>query len=119
MRRTAFAAAPLLAMLMAACGGGTAATTAAGGPIKLTLTEFKYSTSTIQLKADEKATFELKNAGEVEHDFTIDSLGLKALIQPGKTATRIIGPLAAGTYEIYCAVPGHKEAGMKGQLIVK
>lgn len=118
MHRIALAAAPLLAILIAACGGGTAATTT-GGPIKLTLTEFKYSTPTIELKADDKATLELTNAGTVEHDFTLDAAGLKVLIQPGKSATRTLGPLKAGTYEIFCSVPGHKEAGMKGQLIVK
>jgi uncharacterized cupredoxin-like copper-binding protein len=119
MRRGALTAFPLLAVLVAGCGGGTAPATAAGGSIKLTLTEFKYPTPTIELKADEKATLELKNTGTVEHDLKIDAAGLQVLIQPGKTATRNLGPLKAGTYEFWCSVTGHKEAGMKGTLIVK
>ncbi|MBI2983166.1 MAG: cupredoxin domain-containing protein [Chloroflexi bacterium] len=119
MRRIALAAVALLGILVAACGGGAAATTAAGGTIKLTLTEFKYSSPTIELKADEKATLELKNAGTVEHDFKIAVAGVEVLIQPGKSATRTIGPLKPGTYEFFCSVPGHKDAGMKGQLVVK
>jgi uncharacterized cupredoxin-like copper-binding protein len=27
--------------------------------------------------------------------------------------------LEAGTYEFYCAVPGHREGGMEGTLTVK
>lgn len=73
---------------------------------------------TIELRAGEKATLELRNAGVVEHDFVVDAAKIKAVVQPGKTATRIIGPLNAGTYEVYCSVPGHREAGMKGKLIV-
>ncbi len=119
MRRTALAAVGLLGILIAACGGGAAATTAAGGTIKLTLTEFKYSSPTIELKADEKATLELKNAGTVEHDFKLEATGLDVLIQPGKSGTRTIGPLKPGTYEFFCSLTGHKEAGMKGQIIVK
>jgi len=119
MRRMALAAAAVLGILIAACGGGTAATTATGGSIKITLTEFKYSTPTIELKAGEKVTLELKNAGTVEHDFNMDAVGLKVLIKSGQSATRTLGPLTPGTYEFYCAVTGHKEAGMKGQLIVK
>lgn len=119
MRRIAPAAVALPAILLAACGGGTAATTAAGGTIKLTLSEFKYSSPTIELKADEKATLELKNVGTVEHDFKTEAAGVDVLLKPGKSGTRTIGPLKPGTYEFFCSVPGHKEAGMKGQLIVK
>lgn len=119
MRRTALAAVPLLAILVAACGGGAAATTPAGGTIKLTMSEFKYSSPTIELKADEKATLDLKNAGTVEHDFKLEATGLDVLVQPGKSGTRTIGALKPGTYEFFCSVPGHKDAGMKGQLIVK
>ena len=117
MRRTVSAGALSLAVLTAACGGSASATTP--GSIKVTLTEFKYSTSTIELKAGDKATLDLKNAGAVEHDFVVDAASLKVSIQPGKSATRTIGPLAAGSYEIYCSVPGHKESGMKAQLIVR
>lgn len=118
MRRTTLAAAALFATLVAACGGG-AATTTTPGTVTETLTEFAFSAPTIQLKAGDKATLELKNAGTVEHDFTLDASGLQALVKPGQSATRVLGPLKAGTYEFYCSVAGHKEAGMKGQLIVR
>ncbi len=118
MRHTTLVTVSLLAVLTAACGGASSTTTAAGS-ITETLTEFKYSAPTIELKSGEKATLDLKNAGTVEHDFNIDASGLKVLVKPGQSATRTLGPLTPGIYEFYCAVPGHKEAGMKGQIVVK
>ncbi|MBI2983140.1 MAG: cupredoxin domain-containing protein [Chloroflexi bacterium] len=105
----------LLGVVIAACGGPASTT----GTIKLTLSEFKYSPSTIDLAAGEKTTLELRNSGTVEHDLIIDAAGLKVSVQPGKTATRNLGPLSSGSYEIYCSVAGHKESGMKGHLTVK
>lgn len=117
MRAAPYLAAALLAASLTACGGAAAQPATSG--IKLTLTEFKYSSPTIELNAGEKTSIELKNAGTVEHDFVIDAAGVKVSIQPGNTATRNLGPLSAGTYEIYCSVPGHKEAGMVGTLVVR
>lgn len=122
MRRFVLVATTLLATILAACGGGTATTTgtaAAGGTLAETLSEFKYSKPALELKAGETATLELKNAGSVEHDFTIDAVGLHVALKAGESTSRKIGPFQPGTYTFYCSVPGHKEAGMKGQLIVK
>lgn len=116
MRRMSFAAGLLLGALIVACGGQASTSS---GSTKITLSEFKYSPSTIELPASKKTTLELRNSGAVEHDLILDAAGLKVSIQPGKTATRDLGPLSAGTYEIYCSVAGHKESGMKGQLIFK
>lgn len=36
----------------------------------------------------------------------------------GGTSTVEFTPSEAGTYEVYCSVPGHKEAGMVAQVVV-
>ena len=36
----------------------------------------------------------------------------------GKSGTATFAAPGAGTYQYYCAVPGHKEAGMTGTLQV-
>ena len=51
------------------------------------------------------------------HNFSIDALGIDVDIAPGATEQVVINA-PAGEYEYYCNVPGHKEAGMVGTLIV-
>ncbi|WP_349408558.1 cupredoxin domain-containing protein [Pseudalkalibacillus sp. SCS-8] len=38
---------------------------------------------------------------------------------PGDTVSIKFIPKETGTFEFYCSVPGHKEAGMKGTIIVE
>jgi uncharacterized cupredoxin-like copper-binding protein len=107
----------LLAIALTACGG----TASSSGPaLTVELTDFKFGPATIEILADQKVTLELRNKGAVEHDLSIDAIGLKAIVKPGQTASRSIGPLKAGTtYDVYCSTAGHKESGMVGKLIVK
>lgn len=116
MRLASVAAASGLALILAACSGG--GTAASGGAAVITLTEFKYAPVDLQAKAGQPLKLTVKNGGVVEHDFTIDRIGLKVLVQPGHSAEREIKALEPGTYEIYCSIPGHKDAGMRGKLIV-
>ncbi len=51
---------------------------------------------------------------------SIDSLKIDVDVNPGETVDIVIpAGTAPGTYDFYCNVPGHKEAGMVGTLIVK
>ena len=54
-------------------------------------------------------------AGQVEVKGAIHELELK----PGAKAEWVLVPMKAGTYTLYCSVPGHREAGMKGEITVK
>lgn len=109
----------LVGLVLAACSG-TATPAATGPKITLELTEFAYSTTAIEIPGGQKVTLELRNKGAVEHDFTIDAIGLKVIVKPGQTAQRAIGPFGAGTtYDVYCSVAGHKESGMTANLTVK
>lgn len=53
-------------------------------------------------------------AGKVEVKGAIHELELKS----GATAEWIFVPLKSGTYQLYCSVPGHAEAGMKGEIVI-
>ncbi|EKD65360.1 MAG: hypothetical protein ACD_50C00112G0004 [uncultured bacterium] len=54
------------------------------------------------------------------HDFTIEELGVQSsLIDAGEEATVQFVADKAGAYEFFCSVPGHREAGMKGTLVVE
>jgi uncharacterized cupredoxin-like copper-binding protein len=61
---------------------------------------------------------ELRNEGNLEHDFTFAELGDAIIVaQPGQTSRGAI-KLNAGTYTYYCSIPGHRDAGMEGTLTV-
>src|SRR5207244_11403500 len=95
-----------------------AAPTAAGGvTVSVTESEFKIVLASTQLKAG-PVTFEVKNAGTIQHDLAIVGTTERTkLIQPGASATLTV-TLKAGTYELYCTVPGHEAAGMRLNVTV-
>jgi uncharacterized cupredoxin-like copper-binding protein len=86
--------------------------------IAVTETEFK-----ITLQQQPKAgsvTFDVENAGKIPHDFVVQgAAGTKgtALLNPGKSA-KLTVTLKPGTYDLFCSVPGHKQAGMDVKLTV-
>lgn len=53
-------------------------------------------------------------AGKVEVKGAIHELELK----PGGAADWVFVPEKSGLYELYCSVPGHREAGMMGQIVI-
>jgi uncharacterized cupredoxin-like copper-binding protein len=80
-------------------------------------TEFKITLAPTTFKAG-KITFQVKNDGKIPHDLAIKQKGDKTkLIQAGGTAELTV-TLKAGTYELYCTVPGHEAAGMKQNITV-
>lgn len=119
------AVAAIVALTLAACGGGGATSTPTGGgaggnTINVTEKEFTIEPKTMTAKAGE-ITFVIKNTGAVQHDlsWTVNGQLMKSdLIDPGKTLTWTVTIDKAGTYEGWCTVPGHKEAGMTATLNV-
>ena len=116
---------PILAIaalaIFAACGGGGGApgadAGAAGGPVAVSLSEWKIESKPAAVKAG-KVTFEIKNTGNLEHNFVITGAGKSPNVL-AKDATKLELELKAGSYEVHCDLPGHKEAGMTGRLEVK
>jgi hypothetical protein len=58
-----------------------------------------------------KVTFRIKNTGKLPHNLAVAGGPTSKLIPPGGTATFPV-TLKAGSAELYCSVPGHKQAGM-------
>lgn len=125
MHRTTIAISLAVGLVLAACGGGSSGGSsgggAAGSEVKVGLSDFAYTPKTIEVPADKKFTLVVTNTGSVEHDLVVDALKINVVhvLPNGKPTTQEIGPLKAGTYNVYCAVAGHKEAGMTGTLVVK
>lgn len=77
-----------------------------------------FQPTEIEIPANQDVKILLPNLGASPHNFAIDALGVSVDIAPGETAEATINA-APGTYEFYCNVPGHKEAGMVGTLVVR
>jgi plastocyanin len=79
--------------------------------------QLKFVESKLTAKAGD-ITIKLTNASAVPHDVAVDGAsGVSDQVQDGGTAELTVN-LPAGTYEYYCTVPGHRQAGMVGTLTV-
>ena len=94
-----------------------AAPAAAAEPVTVVAHDIFFDPDEVTVPADTDVTFALPNEGAAPHNFSIDELGIDVDILPGETQEVVINA-PAGEYEFYCNVPGHKEAGMAGTLIV-
>lgn len=80
--------------------------------------QLKYVETELTAKPGD-ITITLTNASAVPHDVAVDGApGSSDVVQDGGTAKLTVN-LPAGTYEYYCTVPGHRQAGMVGTLTVK
>lgn len=103
----------------------TAATTTTAKPtpkpqtVPVTETEFKITLPSTTLKAGD-ITFQVKNAGTIDHDLVITGNGVSAgtpRFPGGQTKTLKVN-LKPGTYKLFCSVPGHEQAGMVQNITV-
>ncbi|MBI4494672.1 MAG: nitrite reductase, copper-containing [Chloroflexi bacterium] len=118
------AALALVVLLAAACAPplpGQARKSADGASpseVRMQATEWKYSPLTVQLPVGHPVTLVLENKGTVEHDLHMDAIGVRLVARPGQTAQQTRTFDKPGTYTYECTLPGHKEAGMKGTVVV-
>jgi nitrite reductase (NO-forming) len=60
----------------------------------------------------------LVNSGTIEHNLRVDAIGTQVVAKPGQSASGDLKFDQPGTYEFFCSIPGHKEAGMRGSVVV-
>ena len=83
-------------------------------------TDFAFSPKKILGHVGEKLVVNFTNDSSHIHNFVIPDLEISSKnLNPGEKETLEITPTTAGTYQIVCAIAGHKEQGMFGELIVK
>jgi uncharacterized cupredoxin-like copper-binding protein len=88
-----------------------------GQTVTITAHDIYFEPAEVHVKAG-KVTFNLPNEGAAEHDFSIDDLGIQVNLPAGSTQT-VEADIPAGRYDFYCNIPGHKDAGMVGTLVVE
>jgi uncharacterized cupredoxin-like copper-binding protein len=109
----------------AATNTSTTKTTAGGGGSNLKVAAdpsgaLKFDKSSLSAKAG-TVTIKMDNPSPVAHSIGIKDNGVKSVgstVEKGGVSTVSVN-LKPGTYEFYCPVDGHEQAGMKGTLTVK
>jgi plastocyanin len=87
---------------------------ASKGKTEVELDDFYFKPTVLEGKPGEKVTLELKNEGNTEHSFTIDSQGIDKDIQPGDEVEVTVTIPKSGVVSFYCKF--HKSSGMAGAL---
>jgi uncharacterized cupredoxin-like copper-binding protein len=83
------------------------------------MVDIAFNPKEITIAANTDVTINLKNSGAATHNFNIESEGIHSGDYVGGQTGTIVVNLPPGEYEYQCDVPGHKEAGMVGKLIVQ
>lgn len=130
----------LLVSFGAACGGTSEESLT---DVSLVATDIAYDVTRLEVPANQPVRLTLENLGALEHDFSIREIDAHdvhasegeaddhamsedvheldlhvAALPDGGRGTLEFTPTEPGEYEFYCTVPGHKEAGMHGTLVV-
>lgn len=94
----------------------TATAASPGSVVEVELTEFTIRGDlTVPAGA---VVLNVTNRGSVAHNLGLVGGPSTPDIAPGESARLDLGELADGAYDLICAVPGHKEAGMHATLTV-
>lgn len=75
-----------------------------------------FSPKNLQVKQGDKISLTIQNSGF--HTFTIRELGVDLRMPSNGTYSVEFTADKKGNYEYYCAIPGHREGGMLGDLQV-
>jgi len=76
---------------------------------------FGFDPVTIDVNEGDLVKINLINK-DIIHTLTIDELDVNVPLQTGETKTIEFVASKKGTFEFYCAIPGHKKSGMKGKI---
>lgn len=134
------------AALTAGCGSGAGN---GATRIEVRASEFSFAPATVTLTAGTRYRLVFTNDGKTLHDWTVPnapvqavqergagshdmgSMGMGGMGMPGgqaalhvaadggKSSELSFTPTQAGEYEYQCTVPGHRELGMRGRLVVQ
>jgi uncharacterized cupredoxin-like copper-binding protein len=98
-----------------------------------------FAPERIEVKKGEQIKFVLKNVGQVDHEFLVDSVANNARhkiemeknpdmahaepngarVKPAESRELLWRFSKAGNFEFACLLPGHYESGMKGVVVVR
>jgi plastocyanin len=78
----------------------------------------RFAPTEIRAQAGSLVALRLENHDSAGHTFNIDELNVHIVMPPGQPALALFRAGPPGTYTFYCDVPGHRDSGMVGTLII-
>jgi len=119
--RAARGVAALALVVILAVAGVAAATassaTTSGNAIVISATNARFSATTLTASQG-TVTVDFTNNDLFWHTFTVPALGVD-IRAPVKGSRQVSFSAPPGRYEFFCAIPGHKQLGMRGTLIIQ
>jgi plastocyanin len=106
----------ILAVTGFAAATGSVRSTTAAGDLVISATNARYSATTLTAEHGTLAV-DFTNNDLFWHTFTVTALGVDIRL-PVKGRQRVSFNAASGTYEFFCAIPGHRGIGMHGTLTI-
>jgi nitrite reductase (NO-forming) len=117
--RTSLAA--LLTSAAALAGGCVAETVRADAPAEadavVVADDLFYEPAQLEVRAGEPTVVHLTNEGGIVHDLVHDGWE-SGHVRPGEAVTVTLPALSATTIA-WCSLPGHRDAGMELELVVR
>jgi nitrite reductase (NO-forming) len=98
---------------------GTALSQPPAATASVTAQDMRFLETALEAKTGEVLGIYVTNRDGYAHAFDVDALGIHVPMPATSTTFVALKPTAAGDLEFYCAVPGHKDAGMVGTINVE
>ena len=108
----------LIAATPQAASGASVSTATLAALPALTTSNFAFSQPELRAKVGETVALRLDNRDTVPHSFDINELNVHVPMQVNQSGLALFKPTQPGSYTFYCSLPGHREKGMVGKLIV-
>ena len=116
-------ATPLLVLAVAACGGAAKLASPASSAVAATsihVRDFALDPKDVSVRGS--VSLAVTNDGPTIHNVSIRDASGKVVgatkdLTPGQSETLTVD-IPAGTYVLFCSLPGHESLGVKGSLTV-
>lgn len=82
--------------------------------------DFSMNPERIEVTVGKKVAFTFTNTGQAAHNWVLEDMAIQTkVLAPGESETLEFTPERTGEYSFYCSLPGHREKGMEGVVVVK
>jgi uncharacterized cupredoxin-like copper-binding protein len=110
----------LLAVAVAASPSqsGAALESPPEGYAVLTMRNVRFVPDVFHLVAGKSTAVFVSNEDGFDHSFDIDSANVHLMVSAGETKMVMITANPGEALDFYCAVPGHRDSGMVGRVVV-